>query len=274
MIQHLVPDEATLRAYLPNIQATVKGETNIYNKMQPFIAEASKIITASFELQFAVSIPDDIAGQMLAVKAMELAAPSLDCVLTPNGFAVVYNQTMMPSAKIQGQKPLDRLLDSLRDRYFKQSLLLVSVLLDDEGWQMSSCFETWGNAVFSPSVLVSVFNLPDLTDIYTIRRQLDSAQTIIQDNLVSAPLMARLYRLAIHPEEATREEKQLLLLVQSAVASFIRTTSYPTTICNRIAHLLKSNPSAFSDWAETSIGQGWLTPPDFSNDPKSSGYFF
>lgn len=274
MIRHLLPDEATLRALLPNIQTTVRGETDIFAKMQPFIAEASESITTLFDLKLAASLPEETLTAMLAVKSMELAAPSLDCVLTPNGFAVVFNQTMMPSAKIQGQKPLDRLLESLSQRFFALSVQLVSALLSDGKWCCSTAARVWTKSVFNPDSFVRTFKLESLEQVYALRPQLDYIQTKIQDCVVGEDLMKRLYSISVSSEPAKPEELQLLFLVRSAVSSFFKTTTFPKHITDRIAHLLIAHLATFPEWEHSAVGQMWLTPPDFSNDKKSSGYFF
>ena len=80
-----------------------------------------------------------ITAKLIATEALRRAIPSLDLVLTPNGFGVVSNQNIAPASK----ERVDRLIGSLadyRDDCIANLLLLLSRESDWLGSVQASFF--------------------------------------------------------------------------------------------------------------------------------------
>ena len=118
----LITNDQQLRRYLPNAFDTVEGETTFHEKILPWLDQAERWVFTQF-------IGDDFAPELLAMEETEplrtcatlvvvheafmRAVPSLDLVLTPNGFGIVSNQNIAPASPHR----ISRLLGSLEPGY-------------------------------------------------------------------------------------------------------------------------------------------------------------
>ena len=114
----LINNDDTLRHYLPNVFATVKGEVSLFDKVKVDIDLAENWVIETFvstkTFNTICGYADDnpikiITAKLVASEALRRAIPSLDLVLTPNGFGVVSNQNVAPASK----ERVDRLIASL-----------------------------------------------------------------------------------------------------------------------------------------------------------------
>ena len=94
----LITTDEQLRSHLPNIIATVKGETPFIERLALFLDLAEDWVVNTFTsvstfntiCGYTDSNPIRIATARLVVTdALRRAIPSLDIVLTPNGFGIV-----------------------------------------------------------------------------------------------------------------------------------------------------------------------------------------
>ena len=88
----------------------------------------------------------------VANEAFRMAVPSLDLVLTPNGFGIVNNQNVVPALK----ERIERLMFSLAQMRDKAVSTMVIALADIDGyaetpqgeWFSSSLFPAFGRSPF------------------------------------------------------------------------------------------------------------------------------
>ena len=117
----MINDDAQLRQYIPNALVTVSGEQSLYDKLQGDLL----LSEAWFARTFGVVESTPTACKVLATDAFLRAVPSLDLVLTPNGFGIVSNNTIAPASKDR----VDRLIASLeQNRDFAIEQLLHELL--------------------------------------------------------------------------------------------------------------------------------------------------
>ena len=149
----LITSDEQLRRLIPNVFATVEGEPSLFEKLTPFLETSEDWAKQHF-------VPDDLfeliaessasaeteadnstvaalcltLEKAIVCEAYKNAIPSLDLVLTPNGFGIVSNQNVAPASK----ERVERLLASLeqeRDRNIEQLLLRLPFV---EGWEQSA----------------------------------------------------------------------------------------------------------------------------------------
>ena len=139
----LITSDTDLRKYIPNVLRTVEGEPSLFDKLAPFLETSEQWLIQSFindEILNALinntstTLPHKVLlRKIVASDAFLSAVPSLDLVLTPNGFGIVSNQNIAPASKDR----VDRLLASLeaeRDRAIELLLPRLPLL---RGWQQS-----------------------------------------------------------------------------------------------------------------------------------------
>ena len=115
----LIQNDTELRKYLPNALTTVEGETPLYVKINPYLAKAhawlakhftgTDILTA-IEASAPADPLRDLCAHIVAVDAFRRAIPSLDLILTPNGFGIVSNQNIVPASADRVKRLIDSLL--------------------------------------------------------------------------------------------------------------------------------------------------------------------
>ena len=118
MATRLITTDTQLRRYMPNVFATAQGETPLFDKVLPWLETAERwlfqqFIGNTFEpslLAMGENEPVRLTATcVVAHEAMLRAVPSLDLVLTPNGFGIVSNQNVAPASR----ERVSRLIASL-----------------------------------------------------------------------------------------------------------------------------------------------------------------
>ena len=143
----MIQNDAELRQYIPNALVTVSGEQSLFDKLQIDL----QLSESWFARIFGVVESTPTACKVLATDAFLRAVPSLDLVLTANGFGIVSNNTIAPASKDR----VDRLLSSLeQNRDFAIDQLLHELLQQSE-WR-----ETAQGRYFLATLFQSPLSLP------------------------------------------------------------------------------------------------------------------
>ena len=142
----LITTDEQLRLLIPNVLATVEGEPTLIEKLYPYLETAEQWAIDTF-------VPEDIFNEiaeadsfgpnerfryplekLVACHAYMTAIPSLDLVLTPNGFGIVSNQNVVPASR-ERVDALITSLESQRDAAIEAFILRLSSRSD---WRESS----------------------------------------------------------------------------------------------------------------------------------------
>ena len=152
----LITNETELRRYIPNAFTTVKGETPLLQKLTPYIESAEQWLKQYFTggvIMF--EAVQSLATHIVVNEAMRQAVPSLDLVLTPNGFGIVSNSNVAPASK----ECVERLITSLeseRDNYIEQ---LLPLLVQSEEWRDTEQYRFFASTLF-PNITLTTLCLP------------------------------------------------------------------------------------------------------------------
>ena len=141
----IITSDEQLRMLIPNVLMTVEGEPTLFEKLAPFLESTEDWAKQNFVPE---EIFDEIAGteslglnerlkfpleRMVACHAYMTAIPSLDLVLTPNGFGIVSNQNVAPASR-ERVEHLITSLEAQRDSAIEQLLLRLA---SRDDWQES-----------------------------------------------------------------------------------------------------------------------------------------
>ena len=104
----LITTDAQLRAHIPNIIASVKGETPFIERLSLFLDLAQDWVKTTFTSESTFNTvcgyTDSnnikiLCSRLVVADALRRAIPSLAIVLTPNGFAVINTSNLAPASK-------------------------------------------------------------------------------------------------------------------------------------------------------------------------------
>ena len=149
----LITSEESIRKYIPNVLVSVKGEVPLIDKLTPFLDLAEEWLSHTFTseatLDTIVGYPDSSVIRIYACKvvvceAFKNAVPSLDLVLTPNGFGIVNNSNVVPASK----ERVNRLIDSLEAERDNAISLLLSSLPGEPSWMTTTQCEYFSATMF------------------------------------------------------------------------------------------------------------------------------
>lgn len=280
----LIQDENTLRTYLPNAFTTVEGESSLFDKLMPWLKTAElwlqqKILGTPTLNAIAVeedSTANNLARKVVTATAFKSAIPSLDLVLTPNGFGIVSNQNVAPASKERVER-LIKELDESRDNDIEA---LLSLLPNREDWHDSLPYRFWSATLFPNIDVCREVKQPrnDMRSRYDhflrLRSHIINIEEQMAEEFLSHELLDHLrHQLANAPSEMTQSEQRVLKQVRSEIVSILNGFPPSREHLVSIVNFIRHNPDDFVSWHTSATAQ-LFTPPIFENKKKSSGYWF
>lgn len=137
----LIITDTDIKEIIPNVVSEVEGETPLFDKLKPYLAEAIRFLEKNFVPK--EYSPDEalceVARVIVVLKAFKEAVPSLDLVLTPNGFGVVNTSAVAPASRDR----IVRLVAELNQRIDGGCIELVAGLVREEGWRDTYVGKWW-----------------------------------------------------------------------------------------------------------------------------------
>lgn len=282
----IIIDDATLRKYIPNVLATVDDETALFDKLSHSLdmAESWLIQNLTGQKVFDKIVVGDRDARFVNVAmvvvshAFALAIPSLDLVLTPNGFGVVSNNNVAPASK----ERVERLINSL---YVIKSQCLTSLLpmlRADVDWHNSEQCRWLAESIIQDLNLATKYgnkNGPyencdtDRWGVFlTLRQKAYDIEQEIANGWISPQLMTRL-RKCEATATCSDEIRSLISLVKGVVCTAFNTGVLNRKLLDDAVTYISAFPDLFPEWHNSETAK-LFAPPIFENEKKSGGYFF
>ena len=280
----LITNDLQLRRYLPNAFDAVEGETTFFDKILPWLDQAERWVMTQF-------IGSDFAPELLAMaeteplrtcatlvtvhEAFMRAVPSLDLVLTPNGFGIVSNQNVAPASPHR----ITRLIASLetsRDIAIEQ---LIHNLFLNSTWSASP-IRGWFNASLFPNI--NLANLCGFTEhrwanyLGLRSKAIDIEQRLAEEYISPEQLavfrgevMSMLSDLTV----ATSHHFRVIEQLRQIVVTVLHGNPVPVTSLRDIVDLMRKNETSFPHFRNSDTYK-LFEPPVFENKKKANGYWF
>ena len=286
----IITTDEQLRRLIPNVLANVEGEATLMEKMTPFLETSEEWVKQFF-------VPDDLFGliaefsapaetaaenssigairitleKVIVCQAYMCAIPTLDLVLTPNGFGIVSNQNVAPASK----ERVERLLFSIeaaRDRTLEQLLLRMPAV---EGWEES----TQGRYFAS-----TLFPFLSLCHRLAIREHLWEEYQLLHERLVKIEnVLAETYfsqeQMTVfrqHVMNQMREcnplEEHVIRSLQSLELLLVSDMQCHPQSFYDLVNIIREHEEIFPVWHASSTAQLY-TPAVFRNKKRSGGYW-
>lgn len=276
----IIATNEQLTALIPNTLISVKGETPLFDKLAPFLALAEDWVRNIFTSEptynticgYSDSNPIRVATARLVVAdAMRRAIPSLDVVLTPNGFATVGTQNLVAASKMR----VDRLTGSMLTHRDDCIAALLPELPGTSKWLNSAQAAYFGATLFPDLSLIDA--LPPAQGSrwerwLSLRPQILDLEASLAEEWYSPELMAVLRRRNLTHTLADTD-RRAVADIQAHILGYLRTGSFNSRRLADTLTYIRSHPDHFPEWHNSATAQ-LFSPPIFQNKKKSPGYFF
>lgn len=279
----LITSDETLRKFLPNILTTVQGEASLFEKLSPWLHTAELWLNQKvFSLPTLQAIAEDpdseefhLAATFVVHSAFRQAIPSLDLILTPNGFGIVSNQNVVPASKDR----VERLILQLQDSADTALESLLDLLPGRADWQDSKPYFYWGTTLF-PNISIarevktkgSTGSLYD--QYFRLRPQIIAIEDQMAEEFLSPELLTRLRHMLVDcPSQLTAPEQRVIRQVRSGIASMLNGMPPNREHLVSIVNYIRHHPDDFIAWHTSATAQ-LFSPPVFQNKKESKGYWF
>ena len=275
----LITNDDTLRQYLPNVFATVKGEVSLFDKVKVDIDLAQNWAVNSFTGEVLFSdicsrSADDplriLSAKLIVTEALRRAIPSLDVVLTPNGFGVVSNQNIAPASK----ERVDRLIGSLADYRDECIANLLPALVGATQWLTSSQAAFFGETMFPDLAITDqVKGTGSKWERYlALRPMILDIEASLAEEFFSPELMVRL-RNEVLRKTHTADLARVINAIRGQVVDLLNGGSIRMRDLIDVVNHIRCNPDLFPEWHASETAK-LFAPPVFRNLKTNKGYWF
>lgn len=276
----IITTDEQLRAFVPNVFVSVAGEPTFFQKLEPFLLSAEtwaeQRITGPAALdEMAQMQPERIELHLLSViivsEAFRQAVPSLDLVLTANGFGIVSNTNVVPASKERITRLVDS-LESTRDDAISSVLPYLDKL---DGWANTEQ-QTWFKATLfpMPSMIVKLGYTTKIWHSYlSVLNQLSVVETEIAEQWLSPEYMQLLRSYGLNESAAPAPDRRILDGVRRAVLSAVKNSRLPVPLLDSLVNYIIGHPEEYQVWHDSDTAK-LFNPPVFVNKKESHGYFW
>ena len=276
----LITTDEQLRSHIPNIIASVKGEVPFIERLALFLDLAEDWVKTTFTSE---STFNTICGytdsnnikilcsRLVVADALRRAIPSLDIVLTPNGFGVVNTSNLAPASKPR----VDRLIGSMLSHRDDCIAALLPELVGASKWLTSSQADFFGATLFPDLDIVDAVGgaTGSKWEKYLeLRPQVIDLEASLAEEWFSPELMSALRSENLRGD-LTEKRSEIVRQVKAQVVGYLRSGSFNSRRLADIVNYIRLNPEFFSEWHQSETAK-LFAPPVFRNKKKASGYFF
>lgn len=260
----LINDNATLVAYIPNVVSAVEGEDNLFKKITPQLTTAEAWFFRNIVKESAITTDAQklFARSAVASEAFRTAIPSLNVILTPNGFGIVSNQTTAPASKERTESLIEALI-AQRDNAIEQLVFMLN-------GQHTKFFGTVFQVYEAQRMQGETKHLFD--KFIEQRSAILRLQTALCNEVLSAEVLQQMVN-NTYTDEASRSVaiEYLFSLVPDIIVRQLKGEDCKEDI-RRVVDYIRTNPTAFPNWATSQAAKHW-EDHTFKNDKKYGGYW-
>lgn len=275
----LITNDDTLRQYLPNVFATVKGEVSLFDKVKVDINLAENWVIETFvstnTFNTICGYAEDnpikiITAKLIATEALSWAIPSLDLVLTPNGFGVVSTQNIAPASK----ERVDRLIGSLADYRDECIGNILPALGGESQWLTSSQALIFGETLFPDLAITDqVKGTGSKWERYlALSPKILDIEASLAEEFFSPELMVRL-RNEVLRKTHTADLARVINAIRGQVVDLLNGGLIRMRDMIDVVNHIRCYPDLFPEWHASETAK-LFSPPIFTNLKTNKGYWF
>lgn len=276
----LITTEAQLRAHIPNIIGSVKGEVPFIERLALFLELAEDWVKTTFTSE---STFNTICGytdsnnikilcsRLVVADALRRAIPSLDIVLTPNGFGVVNTSNLAPASKPR----VDRLVGSMLAHRDDCIAALLPELVGASKWLTSPQADFFGSTLFPDLGIVDAVGgaTGSKWEKYLeLRPQVIDLEASLAEEWLSPGLMSALRSENLRGD-LTEKRSVIVRQVKAQILGYLKSGSFSSRRLADIVNRIRENKDDFPEWHRSETAK-LFAPPVFRNEKKAKGYWF
>lgn len=276
----LITTDAQLRAHIPNIIASVKGETPFIERVAHFLDLAEDWVRTTFTSESTFNTicgyTDSneikiICSRLVVADALRRAIPSLDIVLTPNGFGVVSTQNLAPASKPR----VDRLVGSMLAHRDDCIAALLPELVGASKWLTSPQADFFGSTLFPDLGIVDAVGGASGSKwekYLELRPQVIDLEASLAEEWLSPGLMSALRSENLRGD-LTEKRSVIVRQVKAQILGYLKSGSFSSRRLADIVNRIRENKDDFPEWHRSETAK-LFAPPVFRNEKKAKGYWF
>ncbi len=276
----LITTDEQLRSNIPNIIASVKGEVPFIERLALFLDLAEDWVKTTFTSE---STFNTICGytdsnnikilcsRLVVADALRRAIPSLDIVLTPNGFGVVSTQNLAPASKPR----VDRLVGSMLAHRDDCIAALLPELVGASKWLTSPQADFFGSTLFPDLGIVDAVGgaTGSKWEKYLeLRPQVIDLEASLAEEWLSPGLMSALRSENLRGD-LTEKRSVIVRQVKAQILGYLKSGSFSSRRLADIVNRIRENKDDFPEWHRSETAK-LFAPPVFRNEKKAKGYWF
>ena len=267
----LIQNENELRRYIPNAFTTVKGETPLLQKLTPYLGSAELWLKQYFTGGVMFEAVQSLATHIVVNEAMRQAVPSLDLVLTPNGFGIVSNSNIAPASKERVER-LIASLESERDNYIEQ---LLPLLVQSEEWRDTEQYRFFASTLFPNITLATLcgYHKERWKHYLGLKHRASFIEQQLSEEYISTAQMNALRNIHFLGTATPVQSIVIEALKQIVTDRLTGGGCDNRTALADIVETMRKHPQEFPLW-HTSPTAALFTPPTFENKKENKGYWF
>lgn len=261
----IIQDNATLMAYIPNVVSSVEGEQNLYEKITPHLTVVESWLFRKVVNEATVATHDEVMGlvrTIVACEAFRLAVPSLNVIMTSNGFGIVSNSTVAPASKDRTDALCEALIE-LRDNAIEQLVFALSGV----GTKFIGTVFQGFEAQRMQGVTTHLFDKfwEQRAQIFRLQHDLaaDAVSELIMSDVTNATYTDHV--------ERTASIDHLHALLPGIIVKQLKGENCKDDI-KRVVDYIRTHTTAFPYWSTSEAAKNW-EDYTFKNDKKAGGYW-
>lgn len=272
-----ITDNDTLLQYIPNVVETVEGETPLFDKIRPQLEITEQWLHDTI---VGDTLIDEEKNKMvctiIACEAFRRSVPSLDLILTPNGFGIVSNNNVAPASK----ERVERLIASLGGLRDKAITALLNVLRQDSDWLQSAQGQWLASSFFVlPDEDTTAASAAVRTDdkwegFLMLREKARPIEQAIAEKWLGQALTARLRATLASDPHGTSDVVALARTVRQLVIDELLSGKRPVKNLDRCVNYIRNNSTLYPEWQSDPVAELFDDKWRFQNKKEAAGYFF
>lgn len=277
----IINGNTALRSIIPNTLATVPGEPTWYEKMYPYL-EAGEMwlqdhITGEKVLNDLEKVSDNTPLKVACAKivvchALMSAIPSLDVVLTPNGFGIVNTSNIAPASKDR----VERLILNIEKERDDNIDAALKRLYGCEGWTTTAQGQFFGATLFPDLTICHRLAIREnkWASYLRLREKIIKIENVLAETYFSQEQMAVFRSKVIKQESCHAIVMHVIRSIRSLVTMLASDMEVHNQSFYDLVNIIRENDLLFPEWHASETARLYIKPIVFENKKESNGYWF